>query len=78
MESSDAPGVRGEPGGHRASGRGRDLPDAHFFFADPVLWVTKRNLPKPMMMIFLIDVPDGVRCVALNQFRNRHGTSRAG
>ena len=34
MENSDAPGVRGEPGGHRASGRGRDSPDAHFFFAD--------------------------------------------
>ena len=34
MENSDAPGVRGEPGGHRASGRGRDLPDPHFFFAD--------------------------------------------
>ena len=37
MENSDAPGVRGEPGGHRASGRGRDSPDAHFFFADD--WV---------------------------------------
>ena len=34
MENSDAPGVRGEPGGHRASGRGRDSPDAHFCFAD--------------------------------------------
>ena len=34
MENSDAPGVRGEPGGHRASERGRDSPDAHFFFAD--------------------------------------------
>ena len=34
MENSDAPGVRGEPGGHRASGRGRDSPDAHFFFAN--------------------------------------------
>ena len=36
MGDSDAPGVRGEPGGHRASGRGRDSPDAHFFFADVV------------------------------------------
>ena len=34
MENSDAPGVQGELGGHRASGRGRDSPDAHFFFAD--------------------------------------------
>ena len=34
MDNSDAPGVRGEPGGHRASGPGRDLPDAYFFFAD--------------------------------------------
>ena len=34
MENSDAPGIRGKPGGHRASGRGRDSPDAHFFFAD--------------------------------------------
>ena len=30
----DAPGVRGKPGGHRASGRGRDSLDAHFFFAN--------------------------------------------
>ena len=37
MENSDAPGVRGEPGGHRASGRGRDSPDAHFVFADVVV-----------------------------------------
>ena len=36
MENSDSPGVRGEPGGHRASGRGRDSPDAHFFFADAI------------------------------------------
>ena len=34
MENSDAPGVRGEPGRHLASGRGRDSLDAHFFFAD--------------------------------------------
>ena len=34
MENTDAPGVRGEPGERRASGRGRDSPDAHFFFAD--------------------------------------------
>ena len=33
MENTDAPGVRGEPGERRASGRGRDSPDAHFFFA---------------------------------------------
>ena len=45
MENSDAPGVRGEPGGHRASGRGRDSPDAHFFFADvtkvDIVWYTR-------------------------------------
>ena len=34
MENTDAPGVRGELGERRASGRGRDSPDAHFFFAD--------------------------------------------
>ena len=34
MENTDAPGVRGEPGERRASGRGRDSPDTHFFFAD--------------------------------------------
>ena len=34
MENTDAPGVRGQPGERRASGRGRDSPDAHFFFAD--------------------------------------------
>ena len=34
MENTDAPGVRGEPGERRASGRGRDSLDAHFFFAD--------------------------------------------
>ena len=34
MENTDAPGVRGEPGERQASGRGRDSPDAHFFFAD--------------------------------------------
>ena len=36
MENSDAPGVRSEPGGHRASGRGPDLPDAHFLFVDMI------------------------------------------
>ena len=30
MENSDTPGVRGEPGGHLASGRGRDSP-THIF-----------------------------------------------
>ena len=34
MENSDAPGIRGEPGGHRAFRRGRDSPDANFPFAD--------------------------------------------
>ena len=34
MENTDAPGVQGEPGEHRASGHGRDLQDAHFCFAD--------------------------------------------
>ena len=36
MENTDAPGVRGEPGERRTSGRGRDSPDAHFFFADVI------------------------------------------
>ena len=31
MENGDAPGVRGELGERRASGRGCDSPDAHFF-----------------------------------------------
>ena len=34
MENLDAPGVRGEPGGHRPSGREGNSPDAHFLFAD--------------------------------------------
>ena len=42
MENTDAPGVRGEPGERRASGRGRDSPDAHFFFADVT---RKRGVP---------------------------------
>ena len=42
MENSDAPGVGGEPGGHRASGRGRDSPDADFFLLMCVKgWVYK-------------------------------------
>ena len=52
MENTDAPGVRGEPGERRASGRGRDSPDAHFFFAD-VHQLTcashLRNMPKPII-----------------------------
>ena len=39
MENSDAPGVLGEPGGHRASGRGRDSPDSHFFFAEAIRYL---------------------------------------
>ena len=34
MENTDAPGVRGEQGERRVSGRGHDSPDAHFFFTD--------------------------------------------
>ena len=34
MENSDAPGVRGELGGHRASGRGHHSPEAEFCFSD--------------------------------------------
>ena len=41
MENSDALGVQGEPGGHWASGRGRDSPDAHFVFAD--VWSRNRE-----------------------------------
>ena len=34
MENTDAPGVQGEPGERRASGRLRDSLEAHVFFAD--------------------------------------------
>ena len=53
MENSDAPGVRGEPGGHRASGRGRDSADAHFFFADVVVVhsLTKKDIGVTHAMI---------------------------
>ena len=34
MVNSDAPGIRGELGGHLASGHGHDSSDAHFFLAN--------------------------------------------
>ena len=42
MKNSDSPGVRGMPGGHQASRRGRDSPDPHFFFANTVRCDTSR------------------------------------
>ena len=44
MENSNAPAVRGEPGGHQASRRGRDLLDAQFFFLLMLSVVEERML----------------------------------
>ena len=61
MENSDAPGVHGEPGGYRASGRGRESPDAHFFFADVVaLHCTKFHTISSCKVSSAMEIPQNI------------------
>ena len=63
MENSDPPCVRDEPGEHRASGRGRDLLDLHFLFAnvlyDAIYWFLVFSLFGIgfSLLIFLLSSP---------------------
>ena len=64
MENTDAPGVRGKPGESRASGRGRDSPDAHLFFCwcrytGSLLWLPYPilNLPHISLLLHHLSLP---------------------